>query len=148
MDRIDHIRTALAAGPVPAGALCAGLGVTRPTLARALASMPGEIVTLGAARSTHYALRDNFRGLPDVPVYRVNAAGQIETLGQLTPVRPDGLELEAVAYQLSGRHIDDLDALRKWLPASNRVHQFQDGNGRLSRVLKTLLLIFLKLYLC
>ena len=40
---------------------------------------------------------------------------EIEALGQLTPVRPDGLELEAVAYQLSGRHIDDLDALRKWL---------------------------------
>ena len=66
---------------------------------------------------------------------------EIEALGQLTPVRPDGFELEAVAYQLSGRHIDDLDALRKWLTVSNRVHQFQDGNGRLSRVLKTLLLI-------
>jgi fido (protein-threonine AMPylation protein) len=70
---------------------------------------------------------------------------EIEALGQLTPVRPDGFELEAVAYQLSGRHIDDLDALRKWLPASNRVHQFQDGNGRLSRVLKTLLLIIFKI---
>jgi hypothetical protein len=89
-DRINQIRTALATGPVAAGALCAGLGVTRPTLARALVSMPGEIVTLGAARSTRYALRDAFRGLPDIPVYRVNAAGQIEPLGQLIPVRPDG----------------------------------------------------------
>ena len=89
-DRIAQIRTALATGPVAAGALCAGLSVTRPTLARALASMPGEIVTLGAARSTRYALRDTFRGLPDMPVYRVNAAGQIEPLGQLIPVRPDG----------------------------------------------------------
>jgi hypothetical protein len=53
--------------------------------------MHGEIVTLGAARSTQYALLDNFRGLPDMPVYRVNASGQIETLGQLTPVRPDKL---------------------------------------------------------
>ena len=101
MDRVDHIRTALAAGPVPAGALCAGLGVTRPTLARALASMPGEIVTLGAARSTHYALRDNFRGLPDMPVYRVNAAGQIEALGQLTPVRPDGFVMRDANGQTS-----------------------------------------------
>jgi hypothetical protein len=89
-DRIAQIRTALAAGPVPAGKLCVGLGVTRPTLARALASIPGEIVTLGAARSTQYALRDTFRGLPDIPVYRVNALGQIEPLGQLSPVRPDG----------------------------------------------------------
>lgn len=89
-DRIAQIRTALATGAVAAGALCTGLSVTRPTLARALASMPGEIVTLGAARSTRYALRDPFRGLPDIPVYRVNAAGQIEPLGQLIPVRPDG----------------------------------------------------------
>lgn len=101
MDRIAHIRTALAAGPVPAGALCAGLGVTRPTLARDLASMPGEIVTLGAARSTHYALRDNFRGLPDMPVYRVNAAGQVEVLGQLTPVRPDGFVMRDANGQTS-----------------------------------------------
>jgi hypothetical protein len=52
--------------------------------------MPGEIVTLGAARSTRYALRDRFRGLHDVPVYRVNEAGKIAHLGQLCPVRPDG----------------------------------------------------------
>lgn len=89
-DRATQIRTALAAGPVPAGALCAGLGVTRPTLARALAAMPGEIVTLGSARATRYALRDTFRGLSDIPVYRVNEAGQIQLLGQLIPVRPDG----------------------------------------------------------
>ena len=90
MDRIAQIRTALAAGPVPAGALCSTLDVTRPTLARALASMPGEIVTWGAARATQYALRDRYRGLPDIPIYRVNAAGQIEPLGLLIPVRPDG----------------------------------------------------------
>lgn len=90
MDRSAQIRTALASGPVPAGALCAHLDVSRPTLARALSAMPGEIVTLGAARSTRYALRDSFRGIPDIPVYRVNTKGQIEPLGQLRPVRPDG----------------------------------------------------------
>jgi hypothetical protein len=89
-DRVNQIRTALAAGPVPAGSLRAGLDVTRPTLARALAEMPGEIVTLGSARATRYALRDKFRGLSDMPVYRVNSAGQIQHLGQLIPVRSDG----------------------------------------------------------
>jgi hypothetical protein len=63
--------------------------------------MPGEIVTLGAARSTHYALRDSFRGLPDMPVYRVNAAGQIEALGQLMPVRPDGFVMRDANGQTS-----------------------------------------------
>lgn len=89
-DRADQIRTALAAGPLRAESLRAGLGVSRPTLARALAAMPGEIVTLGAARSTRYALRDRFRGLADIPVYRVNSAGQIKPLGLLVAVRPDG----------------------------------------------------------
>lgn len=105
-DRFAQIRTTLAAGPVPAGALCAGLGITRPTLARALASMPGEIVTLGAARSTRYTLRDNFRGLPDMPVYRVNATGQIEPIGQLIPVRPDGFVM--VAFDGTATHHEGL----------------------------------------
>jgi len=88
--RITQIHTALAAGPMLGGALCERLGITRPTLARDLASMAGEIVTWGAARATRYALRDNFRGLADIPVYRVSDAGQITRLGLLIPVRPDG----------------------------------------------------------
>jgi hypothetical protein len=89
-DRVTYIRSALATGPVASGALCSELRITRPTLARTLASMPDEIVSLGAARSTQYALRDRDRGLPDVPVYRVDTAGHIESLGQLKPVRPNG----------------------------------------------------------
>ena len=88
--RTIQIRTALAEGPLLGGALCESLKITRPTLARDLASMPGEIVTWGAARATRYALRDNFRGLADVPVYRVSDTGQISRLGLLIPVRPDG----------------------------------------------------------
>ena len=89
-DRSNQIRAALATGPVSAESLRTGLGVSRPTLARALAAMLGEIVTLGAARSTQYALRDNYRGLADIPVYRVNETGQIKPLGLLRPVRPNG----------------------------------------------------------
>jgi len=85
-----QIRNLLAAGPVSAESLRAALDVSRPTLARALASMPGEIVTLGAARSTRYALRDRFRALPDMTVYQVNEKGQIIPLGQLISVRPEG----------------------------------------------------------
>lgn len=89
-DRSSQIHTALATGPVPAEQLRASLNVSRPTLARALAAMPGEIVTIGAARSTRYALWDNFRGLTDIPVYRINESGQIKPLGLLRPVRPEG----------------------------------------------------------
>lgn len=89
-NRITQIRTALATGPVSSASLRTTLGITRPTLARALAEMLGEIVTLGAARATQYALRDSFRGLADIPVYRVNDIGQIKHLAQLCPVRPGG----------------------------------------------------------
>lgn len=99
MDRTIQIRTALSAGPVPAGPLCKGLGVSRPTLARTLAPMSAEIVTLGAARSTQYALRGTLRGFADIAVYRVNATGQIEPLGQLTPVRPEGFVMRDTAGQ-------------------------------------------------
>jgi hypothetical protein len=67
--------------------------------------MPGEIVTLGAARSTRYALRDRFRGLADIPVYRVNSAGQIKLLGQLVAVRPTGfvmLQTDGMAVHHEG----------------------------------------------
>lgn len=93
----DHpadIRAALVAGPLPAGALRARLNISRPTLARALATMSGEIVTWGAARATQYALRDTLRGVPAMPVYRVSESGRITPLGQLTPVRPDGFVME------------------------------------------------------
>jgi hypothetical protein len=104
-DRTDQIRTALAAGPLPAESLRAGLAVSRPTLARALATMPGEIVTLGAARSTRYALRDRFRGLADIPVYRANSAGQIKPLGLLVAIRPAGfvmLQTDGMAVHHEG----------------------------------------------
>lgn len=48
------------------------------------------MVKIGAGPSIQYALRDSARGLPDVPVYRVDAEGRIRCLGVLVPVRPEG----------------------------------------------------------
>ena len=89
-DRSTHIRDALAAGPVASDTLRVRLQVSRATLARAIGSMAGDIVRIGAARATRYALRDRFRPLPDFAVYRVTTTGQIVALGTLYPVRPDG----------------------------------------------------------
>ena len=89
-DRSAHIRDALADGPLASDTLRVRLQISRPTMARAIGQMAGEIVRIGAARATRYALRDRFRPLPDIAVYRVTATGQIATMGTLYPVRPDG----------------------------------------------------------
>jgi hypothetical protein len=89
----DAIRLQLAGGPLAARQLFDTLAISQPTLSRALAELGDEIVRLGAARSIQYALRDGARGLPDIPVYRVDVEGKIGSLGTLVPVRPDGFAM-------------------------------------------------------
>lgn len=86
----DAIRLKLTSGPLTARQLIDLLGISQPTLSRALAELGDGIVRLGAARSIQYALRDGPRGLQDMPVYRVDVAGKVRLLGTLIPVRPDG----------------------------------------------------------
>ena len=68
----------------------AELGVSQPTLSRALRTLGDDLLPLGAARSIQYALRDATREHLQAPVYRVSAAGQLRELGTLVPVHPDG----------------------------------------------------------
>lgn len=87
---LDAIRLLLATGPQSAQQLIERLGISQPTLSRALSRLGDEVVRLGAARSIQYTLRDTARGVAATPVYRVNAEGQIRSLGTLVPVRPQG----------------------------------------------------------
>ena len=87
---VDRIRTVLSRGPASARQLVENIGVSQPTVSRAIASLGDQIVRMGSARGIQYALRDVFRGLGEFPVYRVSADGKIKTLGVLVPVRPDG----------------------------------------------------------
>lgn len=86
----DAIRIRLFAGPQSARQLADSLGISQPTVSRTLSELGDAVVRIGTARSIQYALRDTMRGLPDIPVYRVTAEGQIRALGTLVPVRPDG----------------------------------------------------------
>ncbi|MGB0127153.1 MAG: type II toxin-antitoxin system HipA family toxin YjjJ, partial [Rhodocyclaceae bacterium] len=90
----DAIRTHLAGGPLPARQLTEKIGISQPTLSRAQAELGDEILRIGAARSIQYALRDTARGLPEIPVYRVDAEGRIRQLGTLTPARPEGFVMQ------------------------------------------------------
>jgi hypothetical protein len=87
---LDAIRLLLATGPQSAQQLIENMGISQPTLSRALSRLGDEVVRLGAARSIQYTLRDTGRGISDMPVYRVNVEGQISNLGSLVPVRPQG----------------------------------------------------------
>ena len=86
----ETIRTRLFGGPLSARQLSEIIGFSQPTLSRALTELGSEIIRIGAARSIQYTLRDATRGLPDFPVYRVDAEGRIRQLGMLIPVRPEG----------------------------------------------------------
>ena len=91
---VESIRTHLRAGPQSARELLEKLRVSQPTLSRALTHHGKEVVRLGAARSIQYALQDTARGLPEIPVYRIDVEGRIGRLGLLIPVRPDGFVMQ------------------------------------------------------
>ncbi len=86
----NDIRMRLSTGLYSARQLIDIIGISQPTISRALIELGDEIVQIRAARSIQYALRDTIRGLPDIPIYRINAEGLIRKLGMLVPVRPEG----------------------------------------------------------
>lgn len=91
---LDTLRLALGRGPTPARQLVEKLGVSQPTVSRALAALGAEVVRIGAGRSIHYVLRDAARGLGDMPIYRVGTDGTVHRLGVLVPVRPQGFVMQ------------------------------------------------------
>lgn len=86
----DTIRRRLSAGPLSARQLIENMGVSQPTMSRALTGLGDEVLRIGTAQSIQYALRDTMRGLPDITIHRVDTEGRIRQLGTLVPVRPEG----------------------------------------------------------
>ena len=106
----DLLRLRLAAGPLSGTQLAKGLGISQPTVSRALATMAGEVMQVGQKKGSRYVLRDTGRGFGDVPVFRVDEHGKLTELGVLTPVRPDGF----VFTQADGLQMHS-DGLPWWL---------------------------------
>jgi HipA-like C-terminal domain len=88
--QVESLRAQLASGPLSARQLIENMAISQPTLSRTVAQLGDELVRLGAARSIRYALRDTQRGLPDMPVHRVDGDGRLHHLGSLIPVRAEG----------------------------------------------------------
>lgn len=90
----DSILPLLQKGPSTARQLAEYAGLSQPTVSRLISALGAEVVRIGAARSIQYTLRDRARGLPDIPIYRVNAQGEIARLGVMIPVRPEGFVMQ------------------------------------------------------
>jgi hypothetical protein len=67
------------------------LGASQPTVSRWLAAAGDQIVRIGQARRSRYAVTRNVRGLGDRwPLYRIGADGRPQTFGQLIALHGDG----------------------------------------------------------
>jgi hypothetical protein len=106
----ELLRLRLATGPQSGTQMAKDLGISQPTVSRALAAMAGEVLQIGQKKSSRYVLLDRGRGFSDIPVFRVDAQGKLHALGVLTPVRPDGF----VFSQTDGLQVHS-DGLPWWL---------------------------------
>lgn len=106
----EPIRDLLRRGVKSSRLLANALKTSQPTVSRVLQALGSEVVRLGAARSIQYALRDATRADLVAPIYRVTAEGQLQGLGTLVPVHPEGF----VMLQADGAH-GHTDGLPWWL---------------------------------
>ena len=106
----DAIRQSLASGPRSARQLIDEMGISQPTLSRALSRLGDEVIRIGAARSIQYTLRDFARALPDIPIHSVDPDGRLRQLGTLLPVRPEGFVM-----RLDGGASQHSDGLPWWM---------------------------------
>lgn len=88
--RSDRIRRLLSQGPTQSRQLIEIMGISQPTLSRALRDLGDDIVRIGAGPSIQYALRDAYRGFRSAPIYRITDEGRVKPLGELIPVHPEG----------------------------------------------------------
>lgn len=70
-------------GPSSAADLAAALRVDRSTITRAIGNLGHEVASLGATRSTRYALRRKIREAAAWPIYRVDRDGHAALRGTL-----------------------------------------------------------------
>jgi hypothetical protein len=88
-----------ARGIASAPDLQALLGRSQPTISRLLAGLSGQVLTLGRARSTRYALGKSIRGLPSQqPIWWTAEDGTPTRIGTLSLLAGDLLHVEAGAY--------------------------------------------------
>ena len=86
-------------GITPAATIQTALGISQPTLSRAIAALGPVVIRIGRARATHYAHARNV-GLhgSSWPLYRIDAAGRPATHGTLTALHGEAFAYSAQDY--------------------------------------------------
>ena len=75
----------------PAGELVTRLGISRPSLMRAIDALGNQVVTRGRARRTSYAARRDVKGSnQNIPFYRIDTHGGVHDAGFIEPIYPIG----------------------------------------------------------
>lgn len=91
-------------------------GASQPTVSRALGVLGAQVLRMGRARATRYALtREVGRAGARWPLYRITAPGAPQRLGELTALHGDGFHFEA-AHEAPGLLQPPLDGLFPGLP--------------------------------
>lgn len=73
-------RALLREQPLPSPSLCRALGISQATLSRLWRDAGPDIIKLGAARSTTYAVKRDIAGVDhELPIYRVDRTGSAST---------------------------------------------------------------------
>lgn len=89
------VRTLLGDGVRTSKEIASAMGISQPTVSRVLRSIGADVVRIAIQNTIHYALRDARRAYLIAAVSRVTAQGQLQRLGELVPVRPEGFVLTA-----------------------------------------------------
>lgn len=104
-------------GPQTAAALGQTMGISQPTVSRALAQAGECIVRIGRARAARYALaRDIGRAGNRWPLYRIDAAGHAVHLGELLALHATGFHFEPARPLPAFLHGDFSNGLYPGLP--------------------------------
>lgn len=90
LDNLERLRGLLKLEPLDAASLSKRLGISQPSVSRLLAQAGADVVRIGAARSTRYALTRNIPSLPnELPIFIIAEDGSSAAFGQLRLLQSD-----------------------------------------------------------
>ena len=115
--RSVRLESILRRGAQSARAIAGELGISQPSVSRLLTDAGSQIVRLGRARATRYALRHEIaRAGSHWPLYRIDADGHPQTLGELQAIHGGLFHFETDGSRPAFLHGEFADGLFPGIP--------------------------------